>query len=373
MMAKTILKNRKNINNNKKLFENPDSLVEHYDAFPSLLSNFFLGLVNTLQLLKFKLITRKNKSRNKFNIPFNPNSTIKTRVFLMSIIFHIAFPGLKLWLPTILASHLQQLLTTIHAIAHTSRHERRLENIRTIMANSHERLWIGDDIWNIGIIDNIDFKEKTFAYSNIFDKTRSSTHATLRMVFQYKMPTSLSNLLNNILPITDISTLKLWGENIKSQQFILNFHQVFENFLQFSGSENTLKYFQDFDLSDIHQQIISNVELECQLPPANVVILEAGNKPNSDEGIFEACDMFLQDFNLDNNKYIDIVSDEAIFRRTIRYLETHTHTRIILGQWHTNKDMCSVLITIFSGFGIFNLAAALGTKYLDKLEAVVDY
>jgi len=35
--------------------------------------------------------------------------------------------------------------------------------------------------------------------------------------------------------------------------------------------------------------------------------------------------------------------------------------------------MCSVLITIFSGFGMFNLAAALGTKYLDKLEAVVDY
>ena len=35
--------------------------------------------------------------------------------------------------------------------------------------------------------------------------------------------------------------------------------------------------------------------------------------------------------------------------------------------------MCSVLVTIFSGFGIFNLAAALGTKFLDKLEAVVDY
>ena len=54
----------------------------------------------------------------------------------MSIIFHIVFPGLKLWLPTILASlvrkpklisHFQQLLTTIHAIAHTSRHKRRLE------------------------------------------------------------------------------------------------------------------------------------------------------------------------------------------------------------------------------------------------------
>ena len=51
------------------------------------------------------------------------------------------------------------------------------------------------------------------------------------MVFQYKMPTSLSTLLNNILPISDISTLKLWGDNIKVQNFIHNFHQIFENFL----------------------------------------------------------------------------------------------------------------------------------------------
>ncbi|RGB35451.1 hypothetical protein C1646_759368 [Rhizophagus diaphanus] len=50
--------------------------------------------------------------------------------------------------------------------------------------------------------------------------------------------------------------------------------------------------------------------LGCQLPPANVVILEAENKPSSNEGIFEAC---LQDFNIDNIKYMDIVSDEAIF------------------------------------------------------------
>ncbi len=35
--------------------------------------------------------------------------------------------------------------------------------------------------------------------------------------------------------------------------------------------------------------------------------------------------------------------------------------------------MCSALITIFSGYGIFNLAANLGVCYLDKLEKVVDY
>ena len=38
-----ILKNRKNINNNKILFENPNSLIEHHNVFPSLLFNFFWG------------------------------------------------------------------------------------------------------------------------------------------------------------------------------------------------------------------------------------------------------------------------------------------------------------------------------------------
>ena len=130
------------------------------------------------------------------------------------------------------------------------------------------------------------------------------------MAFQYKMPTLLLTLLSNVLPISDI---QLWGDNIKSQQFILNFHQIFKDFLQFSGSGNSFEYSQNFDLPDIHQQIINGTELGCRLPPANVVILEARNKPSSNEGIFEACDMFLQDFNLDNNQYIDIVSDEAIF------------------------------------------------------------
>ena len=72
------------------------------------------------------------------------------------------------------------------------------------------------------------------------------------MVFQYKMPTSLSTLSNNILPISDISTLKLWGDNIKVQNFIHNFHQIFEKFLQFSDLENTFKYVQNFDLPDVY-------------------------------------------------------------------------------------------------------------------------
>jgi hypothetical protein len=35
--------------------------------------------------------------------------------------------------------------------------------------------------------------------------------------------------------------------------------------------------------------------------------------------------------------------------------------------------MCSVLLTIFSGYGIYNMAAILGVAFLDKLEKVIDY
>ena len=44
-----------------------------------------------------------------------------------------------------------------------------------------------------------------------------------------------------------------------------------------------------------------------------------------------------------------------------------------MGQWHTSKAMLGALIKIFSGYGIFDVAAALGVQYLDKLNKVVDY
>ena len=35
--------------------------------------------------------------------------------------------------------------------------------------------------------------------------------------------------------------------------------------------------------------------------------------------------------------------------------------------------MCNTLLTVFSSYRIYNLAATLGVKFLDKLELVVDY
>jgi hypothetical protein len=101
--------------------------------------------------------------------------------------------------------------------------------------------------------------------------------------------------------------------------------------------------------------------------------LEPGGNPSSNDGIFESCDMYFKDLELSENNYIDIVADESIFQRVIQYKDNNAHVRPILGQWHLNKDMCSILITIFSSYGIFEMASILGVKFLDKLESVIDY
>ncbi|RHZ76945.1 hypothetical protein Glove_187g159 [Diversispora epigaea] len=44
----------------------------------------------------------------------------------------------------------------------------------------------------------------------------------------------------------------------------------------------------------------------------NVVILEPGNNSNSDNAILEAVTMYRSNFKLDDNDFLDIVSDEAL-------------------------------------------------------------
>ena len=70
---------------------------------------------------------------------------------------------------------------------------------------------------------------------------------------------------------------------------------------------------------------------------------------------------------------IEVVCDEAIFRRVLKCYQNNSKIRPLLGQWHASKDMCNVLLTIFSGYGIYNMTAILGVVFLDKLEKVVDY
>ena len=63
-------------------------------------------------------------------------------------------------------------------------------------------------------------------------------------------------------------------------------------------------------------------------------------------------------------KVIDLVCDQAIYSRTKSYFNENMTGRFLLGQWHTSKAMCNVLVTAFSGYGIYNIAACGVLRWL---------
>ena len=122
---------------------------------------------------------------------------MKTVTFITSMLLGLAFPHLKIWLPRVLASlgrmpkllgSFRQLLAICHVSSHSDRHERKLAKTRMEESNPANRLIRTNNVWNLAIIDNIDFKEKSFEFSNIYDVTCGNSHATLRMAFQAQLP-----------------------------------------------------------------------------------------------------------------------------------------------------------------------------------------
>jgi len=264
-----------------------------------------------------------------------------------------------------LLSSLYTILCTASVVSHTQHHERRLEKIRIDKIKPEKRLQEGPNIWNICVIDNIDFKERTFAYGNIYDVTRTTAHATLRIVFQFSLPISIHTI------ITNASFNEKQPFKVGSSQFTDNELQNFENKIYFLLQT----YEMNFDLNTVYKELVKEIELGCRVLPPNVVILEPGKNPCNNEAVHNACGMYFNDVapKNDNNKNIDVVCDEAIFRRLISYQEQKSEIRLMLGAWHTSKEICNTLITIFLGYRIFNMATCIRVRYLDKLEKVVNY
>ncbi|RGB42517.1 hypothetical protein C1646_750840 [Rhizophagus diaphanus] len=124
---------------------------------------------------------------------------------------------------------------------------------------------------------------------------------------------------------------------------------------------------------DGFQTILKKFEYGCQGPSPHIIILEPGDNPNSDQTILEAANMYKADFNLPEIAYLDIIADKAIFYRLVRCQAQWPQLRPLLRQWHILKNFCSVLIVLFSSYGLLNLARKLGVQFLDKFEAAVDY
>ncbi len=86
-------------------------------------------------------------------------------------------------MPRLLGSF-RQLLIICHVSSHSNRHKRKLVKTWMEESNLSNHLIRANNVWNLAIIDNIDFKEKSFKFGNIYDVTRGNSHATLRMAFQ---------------------------------------------------------------------------------------------------------------------------------------------------------------------------------------------
>ncbi|GES98166.1 hypothetical protein GLOIN_2v1793246 [Rhizophagus clarus] len=335
-------KSRKAINDKKDLLNSPASLSEYYNAFPSFITGFFEGMLIEIFKQKLAVSNRQRKYRKQLTKSLSKDTIIKIVTFFVSVITSITFPSHGIWLTNVLSSlackpkllsSLHCLLAVWNVIGHSDRHERNQEKERISKAVPTKRLCQKSNIWNLAIIDNIDFKQKTFSFGNIYDTTRNSSHMTLRMAFQSEVPDHL----------------------------VTNYEEII-------ALENDTRIFEI-----IKKAILAEFEHGCQGSSPHVIILEPGDNPNSDQAILDAANMYKIDFNLLETDYLDIVADEAIFRRLMRCQAQWPQLRPLLSQWHTSKDFCLVLIVLFSSYGLLNLARRLGVRFLDKFEAAVDY
>ena len=153
----------------------------------------------------------------------------------------------------------------------------------------------------------------------------------------------------------------------------MRFQQTIDELLGFEKINGELTYKKDFNADTIKCAILSKLNPRCLGPSPDVIILEPGANPNSDDEILRVAEMYKGDFSMDEHSFLDIVADEAIYRRLIRCRDKWPKIRPILGAWHTSKDFCSVLIVLFSSYGLLSLASRLGVRFLDKFEMTVDY
>ncbi|RHZ57020.1 hypothetical protein Glove_395g65 [Diversispora epigaea] len=172
----------------------------------------------------------------------------------------------------------------------TRRYERCLETQRMELANPTLRIQQFSNIWNVCVIDNIDFKEKTFTYGNIYNITHENT--------------------------------KLFEENSITKEVIIIFNSIFIQLLNFHiNNDFSIQYSSSYNVEIFNEKIrnhFCNNNL-LNYPPAHLVILEASDNPNNDANINAACEQYFNDLKINNNSKIEVVGDETIFRRILKY------------------------------------------------------
>src|ERR1043166_8366639 len=170
-----------------------------------------------------------------------------------------------------LMQQFRHLLSILQISGHTDNRERTLEKTRMKSTDPCQRLNKNENIWNLAVIDNIDFKEVTFRYGNIFDTTRTSTHTTLRMVFQHQISFDLRENRNDENQVN--SLLELFGMNQTIRNTLDIFDSVLDNLLNIKiDLQEMVVYQTDFDMATVHEKILDCIEHGCKISLPNVVI-----------------------------------------------------------------------------------------------------
>ncbi|RGB36565.1 hypothetical protein C1646_757956 [Rhizophagus diaphanus] len=165
------------------------------------------------------------------------------------------------------------------------------------------------------------------------------------MAFQIQLPIDIRNGLEEIIELT--ANTPLFGMNPEIDKILLIFQEVFQELLDLKNINGELTYKRDFDAENVKQNILSKLDYGCLGPSPNTIILEPGTNPNSDEEILHTAEMYKNEFALKDDDFLDIVADEAIYCRLIKFL--------------------------FSSYGLLSLASRLDIRFFDKFELVVDY
>ncbi|RGB41823.1 hypothetical protein C1646_751758 [Rhizophagus diaphanus] len=166
--------------------------------------------------------------------------------------------------------------------------ERQLAKIRIDTTDPSKRLIKGNNIWNLAIIDNIDFKEKTFKLLPIEVKTGPE----------------------QVIELTAETLLFRMNQGVENTLTI--FQQIICKLLNFKKINEEFTYNTNFNAETIKHEILNKLDYGSCGESPNIVILKLGS--NSDEEIFHVAEMYKKDFAMESNSFLDIVADEAIFR-----------------------------------------------------------
>ncbi|POG66336.1 hypothetical protein GLOIN_2v1802638 [Rhizophagus irregularis DAOM 181602=DAOM 197198] len=162
------------------------------------------------------------------------------------------------------------------------------------------------------------------------------------MVFQFSLP---EVIVEKPEPIRDLNIdTQIFGISQEMRDIIFKINEIFISLLAFRYNERQELEYNKIDLTAINSEILRQTEFGCNLLPPNVVILEPSGFSNDDNEILHVTEMYRRDFSLEENDFLDICADEAIFRRLIKC---------------RNKSE--------------NIRPILGVKFLDKFAAVIDY